>query len=212
MPHAQKKSTRMRLRRIHLASDLKISLLAGVATGVVGVLAFGIVHAVLIDPIWMDLFGGLPFAALGGAAVGWAYYEVRAAGRFAARLRGGLLFGGLIWLALVPMTAVDVLLRKTGVRTAIGDWEVLVSAVVALAGGFLAGWLLTRRRRAAAAVSLATLVLAAGMGGPIPITGSLKAAGLFGAFLVIYALCGITMAAFHAGVAKVALRRSAAES
>ena len=84
--------------------------------------------------------------------------------------------------------------------------------ILLLAGGFLAGWLLTRRRRAAAAMSLATLVLAAGMGGPIPITGSLKAAGLFGAFLVIYALCGITLAVFHAGVAKAALRRSAAES
>ena len=192
----------VKTRRIRLSPDLKLSLLAGVATGLIGVLAFGIVHAILITPIWTDLIGGLPFAIVGGAAVGWAFYELRAAGRFTSRLRGGLLFGGLIWLTLVPMTAVDVMLRKAGIRTAIGDWEVLVSVIFALAGGFLAGWLLTRRRRAAIALSLTTLVLAAGMGGPVPITGTLTAAGLFASFLLIYTLCGGVLAVIHTGLTR----------
>ena len=118
------------------------------------------------------------------------------------------MFGGVIWLTLVPMTAVDVLMRKTGVRTAIGDWEVLVSAIMALAGGFVAGWLLARRRRAAVAVSLTTLVLAAGMGGPVPITATLTAAGLFASFLGIYAVCGGALALIRTGLAHVAVRRA----
>ena len=199
----------MKIRRIRLSRSLKLLLLAGVATGLVGVLAFGIVHALLITPIWTDLTGGLPLAILGGAAAGWAFYELCASDRFTLRLRDGLLFGGLIWLTLVPMTAIDVLLRKTGLRTALGDWEVLVSVIFALAGGFLAGWLLTRHRRAAVAVSLTTLVLAAGMGGPVPITGTLTAAGLFASFLVIYVLCGGALVAMRAILAQVLAHRTA---
>ena len=193
MLRLQTEKTRMRIPRISLSRDLKLSLLAGVATGLVGVIIFATVHALLIVPIWGSLLRGLPVAVIGGPAAAWAFEEIRAAGRLSTRLGDGLLFGGLLWLTLVPMNAFDVLLRKTGLRTAMGDWEVLVSVIFALAGGALAGWVLTHGRRGAIAGGLATLVLAMAMGGPIPITATPRAAGLFASFLVIYILCGAVL-------------------
>ena len=193
MLRARTERPRLRIPRIRLPRDLRISLLAGVATGLVGVMAFATVHALLIAPIWGSLLRGLPVAVIGGPAAAWAFEELRAAGRLSTRLRDGLCFGGLLWLTLVPMNAVDVLLRKTGLRTAMGNWEVLVSALLALAGGAFAGWVLTRNRRGAIAGGLATLVLAMAMGGPVPITATPRAAGLFAAFLIIYPLCGAAL-------------------
>lgn len=203
MLRAQTEKPPMRIPRISLSRDLRLSLLAGAAAGLVGVVAFATVHALLIAPIWGSLLRGLPVAVIGGPAAAWAFEEIRAAGRLSTRLRDGLRFGGLLWLTLVPMNAVDVLMRKTGLRTTIGDWEVLVSALFALAGGALAGWVLTRRQRGVLAGGLATLVLAMAMGGPVPITATAKAAGLFASFLAIYALCGAALVALRTRFAKL---------
>ena len=210
MLRVQTEKTRMRIPRISLSRDLKLSLLAGVATGLVGVIIFATVHALLIAPIWGSLLRGLPVAVIGGPAAAWAFEEIRAAGRLSTRLRDGLLFGGLLWLTLVPMNAFDVLLRKTGMRTAMGDWEVLVSVIFALAGGALAGWVLTRGRRGVIAGGLATLVLAMAMGGPIPITATPRAAGLFASFLAIYILSGTVLVVIRAGLARATSRPSTA--
>ncbi len=51
MLRVQTEKTFMRIPRISLSRDLKLSLLAGVATGLVGVIIFMTVHAVLIVPI-----------------------------------------------------------------------------------------------------------------------------------------------------------------
>lgn len=194
---------RMKVPQFSLSRNLNISLLAGLAAGLVGVTAFATVHALLIAPIWGSLLRGLPVAVIGGPAAAWAFEELRAAGRLSTRLGDGLRFGGLLWLALVPMNAVDVLLRKTGLRTAMGDWEVLVSVMLALSGGALAGWALTRGRRSAVAVGITTVVLALAMGGPIPVTATPRAAGLFASFLVIYSLCGLALVAIRASLLKL---------
>src|ERR671939_1085359 len=92
------------------------ALLAGCITGIVGVVAFGIIHAYIIEPIWRSLLAGVPFGIIGGAAIGWAFYELHASGNVSLRVRGGAVFGVLLWLLLVPMTSFAVLLRESGMR------------------------------------------------------------------------------------------------
>ena len=100
----QTKKTRMRMPRISLSRDLKLSLLAGVATGLVGVIIFVTVHAVLIVPIWGSLLSGLPVAVIGGPAAAWAFEEMRAAGRLSTRLR---IRAGLARATSRPSTAIS---------------------------------------------------------------------------------------------------------
>ena len=59
-----------------LSATAGAALVAGVAAGVAGLLVFLIVHHLWITPIWFILPLGLAVAAVGGAAVGWAYAEL----------------------------------------------------------------------------------------------------------------------------------------
>lgn len=52
------------------------SLVVGIQSGIAGLLVFLIIHHFWIMPIWFILPFGLVVAALGGAAVGWAYGEL----------------------------------------------------------------------------------------------------------------------------------------
>ena len=54
------------------------SISAGVLSGVVGLLVFLLIHHVWIKPIWMIFVPGFLIAAVGGVAVGWAYFHVQA--------------------------------------------------------------------------------------------------------------------------------------
>jgi hypothetical protein len=51
--------------------------IAGVLAGIAGLLAFLVLHALWIVPIWFILPVGLLVAGGGGLAVGWAYAELR---------------------------------------------------------------------------------------------------------------------------------------
>src|SRR5436190_7983022 len=53
------------------------ALIAGLLSGIVGLLVFLTIHHFWIKPIWFMLPPGLFIAALGGLAVGWAYSEIR---------------------------------------------------------------------------------------------------------------------------------------
>lgn len=53
------------------------TLLAAAFAGLGGLVVFLVVHAAWILPIWFIAAPGSVFAALGGAAVGWAYHELR---------------------------------------------------------------------------------------------------------------------------------------
>jgi hypothetical protein len=182
-------------KQLRLASPplLLPALLAGSVTGVVGVAAFGIIHAYLIEPIWRSLLAGVPFGIIGGVAIGWAFYELYASGKASLRVRGGARFGLLLWLMLVPMTLFALLLHESGMRDAMGDWEDVAVCIIATSTGMLVGWMLTRSWRAAAALGAAVLCLTLAMGGPIAVMHSGRAAGLFGAFLPIYVVCGISL-------------------
>lgn len=156
-------------------------LIAGAVIGLLGVLCFGLVHAVVIVPIWTRLPGGVPFAVVAGMAMGWALYEIRVA---------GWTFGALVWLTLLPMTLLGVTLRATGVHGADDTWEVVAECALAAAAGAVAGRLIGGRWRAALAMAAASLALTLAQAGPIPVMNSVRAGSLFIGLMVVYIACG----------------------
>ncbi|MFQ5680284.1 MAG: hypothetical protein ACE5HP_12605 [Gemmatimonadota bacterium] len=157
-------------------------------------MAFGAVHAVPIVPVWSGLVRGLAVPLVAGPAVGWALEEVRSAGSLSLRFRDGLALGWLLWLCLVPMTAAGAVARMWGLRELIGHgWQTVGEVTIVIVTGGLGGWHLTRRRTGVVALATASLVLALVMGGPIPVNNSLRAAGLFLAFLPIYGVSGLLL-------------------
>lgn len=176
-------------------------LIAGVIVGLIGVAAFGIVHAIIISPIWRNLSGGIPFAIAGGLAMSWAYYELRR-GRSVATAWNGLAFGFLLWLTLFPMTAFGALARATGFHGEDDSWEIVFELILSIGTGALVGFLLGRRWRAALALGAATLALTLVMGGPIPVTNSARAAQLFASFGVLYPVCGLLLVLIKSLISK----------
>ncbi len=171
-------------------------LLTGAGVGLFGLLAFGIVHALLILPIWTRLLGGLPFALATGMALTWAFDEV-ARRRSWRSTTAGAAFGAIIFATLAPATAFSNALRLAGIHA--GDWPgTLGSIALALASGACAGWMLTRERKASFAVAVATFALMLASGGPIPVVNDPRAARLFVAFLPICIIAGAALAFLRA--------------
>lgn len=165
----------------------RASLIAGVASGLAGLLVFLVIHHFWILPIWFILPLGLPVAAAGGAAVGLAYDEL--APRLPPRPWTALAVGALIWFTLLPGLVLAELRRpfftlqpdgssilavSVG-RVAVGFLlELLVTAVLA---GALAGWLIGRTRRAALATAAGGFIFALGPGHNIPLIGGTPGVG-----------------------------------
>lgn len=160
--------------------------------GLVGAVSFATVHALAIMPIWNRIPGGLIQAVPAGIALAWAFdHLARTEGwRTAAH---GAAFGALLFLTLVPGTAFSNALRLAGVRA--GDWPGALGALaVAAATGWSAGWILTRDRRAARALAIATVILTIGASGPIPVVNGPRAAWLFVGFIPICVAAGVATA------------------
>lgn len=173
-------------------------LLAGAIIGLLGVVLFGAAHAAAIVPIWSGLLRGVPFGLAAGITMGWALFEMRRAGRFRATALSGFGFGALLALSLLPMTALAVLLRKAGLHTADGTWEPVVELFLVVLTGAGAAWAMTRRPRPSVALAVAGLVLALAQGGPIPVTNSIRAAGLWASLCAIYSACGLGLSVLAA--------------
>ncbi len=176
-----------------LRARVAVSLLAGVSVGTLGVAAFGVAHAVTIVPIWGRLTGGLPFAIVAGCSLAWAYQELRAAGRLDTRWWQGARFGLLLWALILPATLADAALRLADLRRAIGNGDIAIAAGLTLAVAGIAGWTLTRRRRAAIALALSALTLLMAQAGPVLVVESARGRRLFLALVVIYALGGAAL-------------------
>jgi hypothetical protein len=181
---------------------LSHTLLTGFVIGLVGTASFGIAHALLIEPIWQRLVGGLPFAVFGGCAIAFAFQELRLAGRFTLTIRGGIFFGLILWLMPFPLTLFAAGLRWSGIRERWGDWEAVVEVTLAFVTGAALGWLVTKKWRAALALGIAVLAIALTMGGPIAIAHSHRAAYLFLSFLVIYIISGILLSLIFSALEK----------
>jgi hypothetical protein len=164
---------------------MKLSLIAGLLSGIAGLLVFLAIHHLWIRPIWSILPVGLAIAALGGLAVGWAYAEIKAG--LPPRPWTALAVFALVGATLAPAILIaqlrppplDVssgaIIRGTAAGlTARFVLELLLTA--ALVGG-LAGWFLGHTPRAALATALAGVIFALGPGHNIPLLGSTPVAG-----------------------------------
>ena len=163
----------------------------GLAVG--GTLLFGLIHALLIEPIWRRLLGGLPFALLAAAGMTWCHAELVARRILPQGIGGGVLFGGSLWLALLPMTAVAAVIRVSGARASLGSMEPVVEIAVAALTGAAIGYLVSRSWRAtlACAVCITGVVLA--MAGPIAVTVGATQRRLLLAFLPLWVAAGVAL-------------------
>jgi xanthosine utilization system XapX-like protein len=160
--------------------------IAGAVAGIAGLLAFLMLHALWIVPIWFILPIGLLVAGGGGLAVGWAYAELR--WRLPPRPWTALVVVGLIGVILLPAVVLAELraplfvVTRTGAVQAVATWvivahfvgELLVTATIV--GGLAGGWL-GRTRRAALATAVAGLIFALGPGHNIPFIGGTPGLG-----------------------------------
>lgn len=105
-------------------ASLRRNLIAGTLAGLCGAFAFATAHAILIVPIWTRSASGFVSGALAGAVAGWAYtdlgFDARASGARTSlgRIAVGAWFGALLWIAVVPVTLADALLRPSASRRA----------------------------------------------------------------------------------------------
>lgn len=174
-------------------------LVAGIASAAVGIVLFLGVHAVLIMPVWPTPLRIVTAIAVGGAAA-WAFEELRRAGAFPQRLLGGAAFGGMLWLVLVPENAFGALLRLTGLRSVFGVWELVVEIGLVVGCTAAFAWWMTRSKRGVVALSVGGVLLMFLTGGPLPMTASRPAIGLFVSFLPMFSLCGVVLAATRAAL------------
>jgi hypothetical protein len=174
---------------------LKRTLATGTLLGIVGVGLFGAIHAWLIEPIWARLLGGLLFAIPAGIATTWCFVEMAKARGSRVGWRYGLFFGVVIWLALVPMTVFAAWLRVAGLRGRLDGVEEVLELAISAVTGFAVGLALGRSRRAAIAFAVGVAGLVLAMAGPIPVTNSRRALALFAAFLPLYIVTGLLLAA-----------------
>lgn len=160
------------------------ALVAGLLSGIAGLLAFLTIHHFWIKPIWFILSPGLLIAGLGGLAIGWSYAEIRI----------GLPPRPWTWLAVVVLVGATLtpailaaqlrpppldlntgaVLNGSSTSSVIMRFifELLLTATVV--GGF-AGWWLGRTPQAALATGIAGFVFALGPGHNIPFLGSTPA-------------------------------------
>ncbi len=167
-----------------LTKPMHSSLIAGVLAGVAGLLVFLTIHHFWIRPIWFIAPPGLLIAGLGGLAVGWVYSEIRPGlpprpwtSLAVFELIAVILAPALILAQLLPPTA-DIAAGKLAVSTG----ELIARFVLGLLAtateaGALAGWLLARTRRGAAATAVAGLAFALGPGHNIPFLGNTPVVG-----------------------------------
>src|ERR1044072_9285314 len=165
-------------------------VVAALVLAVGGTLVFGALHAVLIEPIWRRLVGGLPFALVAAAGMTWCYSELVSRRLLSGRVAGGALFGAALWVALLPMTAVAAALRMSGLRARLGGFEVGVDLVVAAATGLVVGFAASRSWRVALASGVCMTAVVLAMAGPVAVTVGPTHRYLFVAFLPLYVAAG----------------------
>lgn len=170
------------------------SLVAGAVSGLLAGLLFATLHAIIIVPIWNRMTMGLVFGIGAGTAAGWAYAEFTPHG---ARRRRGLTFGLLLFVAVIPVTMLDTMLRGLDFTRQHRDVADAISVAIAVTGGAAIGWLRGQRWKPAVAMGAAALSLTLAMGGPIPVARSGRAAAIFLAVLVASLFGGVVLAALE---------------
>ena len=176
---------------------LRVAMLVGACAGVGAGLVFATAHALLIVPIWNRMAGGLAFGALAGAVGGWTFAELyarEAADRLPRAAAAGARYGALLWLAVSPVSAVDALLRVTGVVPRYEWLGVVVALTIATATGSVLGWYRRHNRRGMIAGAAAVVLMTLAMAGPVPIGRNARALGIFLAVLPAAIIAGTIIA------------------
>lgn len=168
----------------------------GAVVGFAGLALFAGLHALVIKPVWSDLAGGIPYVLAIGVTVAWAYHEFVKTAPARVCATGGLRFGALMWLSAWPATAFANLIRLR-LGSPLPFWVDVAAFVLALAGGALALWLVTRSRRAGLAGAVATAVLLAVGGGPLPVVRGGRVLELWTGLLILEALGGVALALLY---------------
>jgi hypothetical protein len=160
--------------------------IAGAVAGIAGLLAFLMLHALWIVPIWFILPVGLLVAGAGGLAVGWAYAELR--WQLPRRPWTTLAVVGLIAVMLAPAVVLAELQAPVFTVTAAGSVQTVATSIIVarfvgellatatIVGGLVGRWL-GRTRGAALATALAGFVFALGPGHNIPFIGGTPGVG-----------------------------------
>jgi len=184
-------SSSVRRRSVNLSRPRTV-ITTGVATGLVSVVAFGIAHALAIVPIWGQLARGIVPALLAGIGLAWAFEQLARARHWQRPVHGAA-FGLVMFATLGPATFFSNALRLAGMSAS--HWPATFVVVgLALASGGTAGWLLTRERRTAIVMAVATFVLTLASAGPVPVVNSARAAWLFVGLAPVCAVAGLTLA------------------
>lgn len=196
--HAKTASPELRLST---KGNTQVALISGMLAGVAGLLVFLIIHAWWITPIWFILPLGLFIALLGGAAVGWAYAEVRH--KLPSRPWTAVTVAALITVILLPATILAELRQpmfaitpagavfQMGMGRAVIIFIAELPLTAAISGGLL-GWWLGRTPRAVLALALSGVIFALGPGHNIPFIGGTGGVGkewiIMGAVIAVAAL------------------------
>ena len=189
--------------------------IAALVLAVAGTALFGTLHALLIEPIWRRLPGGVPFALLAGVGMTWCYSELVTRGVLSGRIASGALFGGAIWVALLPMTAFAAFLRVSGLRSRLGNVELAADLLVVAATGVAVGFAVSRSWRVALAAAACLIGVVLAMAGPIAVSVSPRHRHLLIGFLPIYVAAGAALSILLGGTEsrdRPGAARSASES
>jgi hypothetical protein len=171
-------------------------ILIGCALGLSGLGLFATLHAIVIKPVWAELARGIPFVIAIGVAVAWAYHEFVKSVPKRVCSTGGLRFGALMWFSAWPATALASWMRvKSG--ASLPPWVDWVAGALALAGGALALWSVTKSRRAAIAGAIAALVLLAAGGGPLPVVRGGRVLELWLGLFILETVSGVFLAQMY---------------
>jgi len=176
------------------------SLVAGAVSGLLAGLLFATLHAIIIVPIWNRMMMGLMFGTVAGVAAGWAYAEIEPS---ETNPRHGLTFGLLLFVAVLPVTMADAVLRGMDFTQQHRNLADALSVAIAVAGGAAIGWLRAKRVRPAIAMGAAALSLTLAMGGPVPAARNVRAAEIFLAVLVASLFGGILLAVLEPHVRRL---------
>lgn len=178
-------SSRLSRWRTHLLA-IAVLTLGGTAL-------FGVLHALLIGPIWTRLASGLPRAVLTSIGMTWCYSELLSRDRLRRGAAGGLLFGGAIWLALLPVILVAALLRAAGARSRLGWLEPPLDLFVVAATGAVVGFALTRSARGTASAAACMVGVLGVLNAPFAIEMDPLQRMLMLGFLPIYIAAGVVL-------------------
>jgi hypothetical protein len=160
---------------------------------------FGLLHALLIVPIWSRLASGIPRTLFAAIGMTWCYRELRLHARLRGGALGGFIFGLSVWLGLLPVSLVAAALRAAGLRARLGWLEPPIDLSIAALTGAAVGFALTRSGRGTVAAASCMAGALGVLTAPIAFSPSALERSLFIGLLPIYVATGVALGLLPGG-------------